>query len=429
MFNVVPVNDSPSVSLTNLVNSVDENSTFTNSIRVAEIVIDDDNSGVNELLLSGADASNFEIVGNELRLLAGMTLDFEGDSELDVTVGVDDSSIGLTSESSVDFTLDVLDVNESPTISLANVVQAFPVGTDLAAGVRVADIVVSDDALGTETLQIVGPDAHLFEIVGNELRFNSSTGIDFSNNTQSVSVQVDDASLGQTFDDSVLFEITTNNLGVGVSPVADPEPELEPEFEIEQELTQEEDSQEIMMEESDEQTPLEEVLAGQAQASKDASPIAENTIANEQIEQIAQQDLDRAEVIDLVVEEESEAVSGFAMSDYATLVQHVAGGGDLSIPDFHQLVVSTTPLTLNQFGEWDESSIDNGLGFHQVVIGSSAIATTSLSVGYVIWMLRGGSLLVSLVSTLPAWSSFDPLPILNKFDEEDKESLADIAGN
>ena len=304
----------------------------------------------------------------------------------------------------------------------------FPVGTDLAAGVRVADIVVSDDALGTETLQIVGPDAHLFEIVGNELRFNSSTGIDFSNNTQSVSVQVDDASLGQTFDDSVLFEITTNNLGVGVSPVADPEPELEPEFEIGEELTQEEDSQEIMMmEESDEQTPLEEVLAGQTQTSLDASPIAENTIANEQIEQIAQQDLDRAEVIDLVVEEESEAVSGFAISDYATLVQHVAGGGDLSIPAFHQLVVSTTPL--NQFGEWVESSIDNGLGFHQVVIGSSAIATTSLSVGYVIWMLRGGSLFASLVSTLPAWSSFDPLPVLNKFDEEDKESLADIAGN
>ena len=46
--------------------------------------------------------------------------------------------------------------------------------------------------------------------------------------------------------------------------------------------------------------------------------------------------------------------------------------------------------------------------FHQVVIGSSLAATTSLSVGYVIWTLRGGFMVASMISALPAWAWVDP---------------------
>ena len=38
-----------------------------------------------------------------------------------------------------------------------------------SGGIKVADIVVTDDALGTETLTLSGADAASFEIVGNEL--------------------------------------------------------------------------------------------------------------------------------------------------------------------------------------------------------------------------------------------------------------------
>lgn len=57
----------------------------------------------------------------------------------------------------------------------------------------------------------------------------------------------------------------------------------------------------------------------------------------------------------------------------------------------------------------------------KVVVGSTAVVTTSLSVGYVIWILRGGSLLTAFASALPAWSSFDPLPVLNSFEKQNKE--------
>jgi hypothetical protein len=54
----------------------------------------------------------------------------------------------------------------------------------------------------------------------------------------------------------------------------------------------------------------------------------------------------------------------------------------------------------------------------QIFVG----ATTSLTAGIVSWVLRGGSLLASLMSTVPLLNRFDPLPILkSRNDEEDVE--------
>ncbi|MDA0588927.1 MAG: cadherin domain-containing protein, partial [Planctomycetota bacterium] len=47
-----------------------------------------------------------------------------------------------------------------------------------------------------------------------------------------------------------------------------------------------------------------------------------------------------------------------------------------------------------------------------LVVGTTSVAGTSLTVGYVIWLLRSGSILVSFVSSLPAWTMMDPLPVL-----------------
>lgn len=68
----------------------------------------------------------------------------------------------------------------------------------------------------------------------------------------------------------------------------------------------------------------------------------------------------------------------------------------------------------------------------KVVVGSTAVVTTSLSVGYVVWILRGGSVLTTFMSALPAWHAFDPLPILQssarqKDDDAEDDSLLSIA--
>jgi hypothetical protein len=59
------------------------------------------------------------------------------------------------------------------------------------------------------------------------------------------------------------------------------------------------------------------------------------------------------------------------------------------------------------------------------VVGSSAVVTTGLSVGYVVWLARGGMLLASLLSSMPAWRAIDPLPVLASFRDDDEDNAED----
>lgn len=60
-----------------------------------------------------------------------------------------------------------------------------------------------------------------------------------------------------------------------------------------------------------------------------------------------------------------------------------------------------------------------------IVVASTAAASLGLSVGYVLWLLRGGVLVSSMLSSLPAWRMVDPLPILGRLDEDEDEDAED----
>jgi hypothetical protein len=47
-----------------------------------------------------------------------------------------------------------------------------------------------------------------------------------------------------------------------------------------------------------------------------------------------------------------------------------------------------------------------------VTAGAAALATATLTTGYVIWAIRGGSLLAGMLAALPMWRWVDPLPVL-----------------
>ena len=60
------------------------------------------------------------------------------------------------------------------------------------------------------------------------------------------------------------------------------------------------------------------------------------------------------------------------------------------------------------------------------VVGSGAAVTAGLSVGYVAWLVRGGVLLSTALSSLPAWQFIDPLPVLARTrDDDDGEDSDD----
>ena len=79
---------------------------------------------------------------------------------------------------------------------------------------------------------------------------------------------------------------------------------------------------------------------------------------------------------------------------------------------------------LNQLQE----EIRQQLNLDKNTVASTLAVSTGLSVGYVLWLVRGGVLLSSLLSSLPAWRLIDPLPILahlnrQKHGDEDDDSL------
>src|SRR4029079_3490501 len=61
--------------------------------------------------------------------------------------------------------------------------------------------------------------------------------------------------------------------------------------------------------------------------------------------------------------------------------------------------------------------INGEAGLEASTVTTSAVASMGLSVGYVIWLLRGGVLVSTVLSSLPAWRLVDPLPVLEHLDE------------
>ena len=107
--------------------------------------------------------------------------------------------------------------NDTPSISLANTITTLAENTDTVSALHVADIVITDDASGTNTLNISGNDSALFEIVGFELRLTAGADLDFDTNPSlNVTVEVDDIAIGSTPDDRAELSISITD--VNASP-------------------------------------------------------------------------------------------------------------------------------------------------------------------------------------------------------------------
>ena len=61
----------------------------------------------------------------------------------------------------------------------------------------------------------------------------------------------------------------------------------------------------------------------------------------------------------------------------------------------------------------------------EVQIEAVKLGGVAISIGMVVWALRTGGLLASLVASVPIWMRFDPLPILVFDDDEDEHDGPD----
>lgn len=115
--------------------------------------------------------------------------------------------------------------NQAPTaVNFANTTTSLDENTSTATRIKVADIAITDDRLGTNALSLTGSDAGAFELDGTTLYLKANTTLDYeTKQSYSVSVNVDDASVGSTPDASKNFTLQVNDLPENVAPVANPD--------------------------------------------------------------------------------------------------------------------------------------------------------------------------------------------------------------
>ena len=223
---VTNVNEAPTaVTLTNQQTAIAENTSTATRIKVADIAITDDALGTNNLSVSGTDATDasfFEIDATGLYVKANTVLNYEAKTSYNVTVNVDDSTVGSTPDATTNFTLNVTNVNEAPTaVSLNNQVTAIAENTSTTNRIKVADVAIADDALGTNNLSVSGTDASFFEISGNILYLKANTALNFEAKTSySVNVNVDDSTVGNTPDATTNFILTVTDVNEAPTAVS-----------------------------------------------------------------------------------------------------------------------------------------------------------------------------------------------------------------
>jgi hypothetical protein len=107
------------------------------------------------------------------------------------------------------------DLNSAPTaVTFVNAITNLPESTSTAAAVRVADISITDDATGTNQITLAGADAGSFIVLnGNQLHLRAGTALDFESGkrTYTVTVNVDDPSVGGAVDASATFTVNISD--------------------------------------------------------------------------------------------------------------------------------------------------------------------------------------------------------------------------
>jgi hypothetical protein len=140
----------------------------------------------------------------------------------------------------------------------------------------------------------------------------------------------------------------------------------------------------------------------------------------------------------------SSFVVAMRIDDRGELRDRLAGRflEDAEVVLFTSTDVGSMVYALEQAGFWTEldtfeqdvknSILEEG-EWEELVVETTTVAGTTLTVGYIVWLLRSGSVVFGLVSSLPAWTMMDPLPILQSglaslgdTDDADDDSLQGI---
>ena len=351
------------------------------------------------------DDVRFEIVGTTLKLQAGQSLDYESEPTVSLTITATDQG-GTGQAYNENFTIIVNDVNESPvdiTLSNNQVIEK-------TAGAFVGVLgVIDPDSGDTHTWSVDDP---RFEIVGGTLRLKADASLDrLAEPTVNIIVTVtDQTGTGLTYDESfVIVAIPSSSpIATILNPpdldIAEPDRELEPEPHD--------------LDDSKEPTEVDGSDTGLGAVIPDSADREESRTSASSTSEESDQLQDLAPVIPFAnaVVEVSVSTGGSDSHSERTAPKKPELPNDAIANEIHYVVSDRMMQTFDQL----QDEVDHEDLYYRTVTNSTFAAATSLSVGYVIWLIRGGVLLSSVLSSLPAWQAIDPLPILAFNDENDQ---------
>ena len=209
-FNVTlnDLNDNAAVITTATSQTIAENTRLVTALTST----DADTVGQNPALFSiagGADAALFDISNGNLVFKTARDFETQPHSYT-VAVVADDGAHQTTAT----LTVNISNVNEAPTaVELANAITLIAENTSTAAHIKVADINVTDDALGTNTLTLAGADMASFEISGGQLFLKAGVLLDFeTKSSYDVTVLASDATVVGSSPVTAGFTLNVSNV-------------------------------------------------------------------------------------------------------------------------------------------------------------------------------------------------------------------------
>ena len=355
------------------------------------------------------DDPRFEVVDNELRLRDGVTLDFEDEPQIEVVLTVVDGGLNVIESK---FVIDVIDVNEFPYLTgeLEDVSGSKPFVYKLPLN-SFAD--PDDDPLTISASLNDGsplPDWLLFDSVSGEFTVTDAV----EDGTQvSVLVLATDPS-GESVSDEISISVEL--------VVAAAEPVLVSQTVLD--LNSMAASAQVLDASSNDEVANNEAAPENILNSGFAGPgFSDPGISPESLRPVTVESSDNLATIETITGRASERP---VIQHQAPVVVDIQRTESVSVQtNTDEALLIATSRQFDHFREQVQRSADT----ETVVVAATISAGTGFSVGYIIWLLRGGILLSSVLSSLPAWRNIDPLPVLSSFSsntDEDDESIESL---
>lgn len=190
--------------------SIAENSP--NTTQIGQLISGDPNAS-DELhfqIVDGDADNTFQVNSFGQILVADSTLlNYEHKQSYTLTVRVEDDGLPRM-HADATITINITDINEAPTgVIFQNAIETIDDRTFLSERLKVADLIITDDAMGDETYLLSGTDAESFEIVGQALYLKADTSVDYRmKSSYSVTVSADDSTVGNTPDAATVLNMS-----------------------------------------------------------------------------------------------------------------------------------------------------------------------------------------------------------------------------